>query len=190
MKLVIKILLLLISIVCLISIYWILARYTEFVFDEILEKGKWGNVNPILTLIMGFVSITILTVSLKYYRPIFQTTKAWESIKVGFIISSFFIIIATLFWSDSWTETPSLVLDSRELGDEIWKLGHPLTFIIIDLPIYFRRNFDGLETYWMDLWAYPSVLSLFVIQFSIYIHGLRLMINYRKIKTTYNNPYS
>jgi hypothetical protein len=91
-----------------------------------------------------------------------------------------------MFWSDSWTDKPSTVLDSRELGDGVWKLGHPLTFIIIDLPIYFRHKVENLQKYWSDLWAYPSVLILFVIQFSIYIHGLRMIINFKKIKTAYN----
>jgi hypothetical protein len=186
MKAIIRILIVLISIINLIAVYWLVARYADFVQDELLEKNNWGNVNPIVTLITGLVSIIILGTTLIYYKPIFQTLKLSKTLKIGFLTSLFFILIATMFWSDSWTNTSSSVLDSRELGDGIWKLGHPLTFIIIDLPIYLRHRVDSLQNYWSDLWAYPSVLILFVIQLSIYIHGLRIIINARRIKTTYN----
>jgi hypothetical protein len=186
MKRIIKILAIITSMVSLISIYWIIARYTDLIYDNILEKGKWGNVNPIATLLTGIISITILLISLKFYEPIFKTLKLSRTIKIAFLTSLFFILVATMFWSDSWTDKPSTVLDSRELGDGVWKLGHPLTFIIIDLPIYFRHKVENLQKYWSDLWAYPSVLILFVIQFSIYIHGLRMIINFKKIKTAHN----
>ncbi|WP_430811655.1 MULTISPECIES: hypothetical protein [unclassified Carboxylicivirga] len=190
MKTIIKILIILTTIVSLISIYWIIARYTDLITDDLLEKGNWGNVNPIMTLLTGLISIPILLISHRFFQPIFQTLRLSKTIKIGFLTSLFFILIATMFWSDSWNDTPSAVLDSRELGDGVWKLGHPLTFIIIDLPIYLRHKNDSLQNYWSDFWAYPSVLVLFVIQFSVYIQGLRMIINARKIKTAYNNVYS
>lgn len=190
MKTVIKLLIFIILAVCLIVIYWIFVRYTDFIHDDLLEKGKWGNVRPVVTLITGLISLIILLITFQYYEFIFCTVKLYRSIKIGFFTSLFFILIATMFWSDSWTENPSVVLDSRELGDGIWKLGHPLTFLIIDLPIYLRHKVNGLQEYWSDLWAYPSVLILFVIQFSIYIHGLRMIVNVKKIKNFYNKQDS
>jgi len=187
MKTIIKILITLTTVVSLISIYWIIARYTDLITDNLLEKGNWRNVNPIITLLTGLISITILLISNRYFKPLFQILKLSKTIKIGFLTSLFFILIATMFWSDSWSDTPSAVLDSRELGDGIWKLGHPLTFLIIDLPIYLRHKNDSLQNYWSDFWAYPSVLILFVIQFSIYIQGLRIIINIRKIKTAYTD---
>jgi hypothetical protein len=181
MKTVVKTLIIIIMIICLIATYWIIARYTTLIQDDILKKNQWGNVNPIATLVTGIISLIILTISLKYYDAIFQILKLLKTIKIGFFASLFFILIATMFWSDSWTDNTSDVLDSRELGDGIWKLGHPLTFLIIDLPIYLRHKVDILQNYWSDLWAYPSVLLLFVIQFSIYIHGLRIVFNLKKI---------
>ena len=186
MKILIKILVAITSIVSLIAIYWISIRYTDLFFDDLLEKGKWRNVNPIATLLTGIVSITILLISLRYYTSIFQIVKLSKTINIGLLASLLFILVATMFWSDSWSSTSSNVLDSRELGDGIWKLGHPLTFLIIDLPIYLRHKMNSLQMYWSDLWAYPSVLALFVIQFSIYIHGLRMIINLKEIKKFYD----
>lgn len=189
MKIIIRSIWILTLVIGLISLYWVLSRYTDLFVDELLEKGKWGNVSPVTTFVLSVISILILTITLRFYNLISSTIDLSKSLKMAFFLSIFFILIATMFWSDSWTETPSPVLDSRELGDAIWKLGHPLTFLIIDLPIYLRRKFDGLNPYWSDFWAYPSVLILFNIQFAIYIHGIRMLINLRKIKTTYNNVY-
>jgi hypothetical protein len=183
MKITMKILLVIIFIICLITTYWISARYTDFIFDDLLEKGKWGNVNPISTLLTGILSLMILLTSLIYYKPIFKVIKLSKTIKIGFLISLFFILIATFFWADSWAKDPIDIAESRELGDTIWKLGHPLTFIIIDLPIYLRLRFENFKYYLSDLWLYPSIVILFIVQFCVYIHGLRMIINLKKIIT-------
>lgn len=182
LKQIVTILLILTSVILLIDFYWILARYTDLVYDSLLEKGKWGNVSIISTFISGLISLAILFITLKFLNPIFMIVKISKTLKIGFFTSLFFILLATMFWSDSWTDLQSNVPDSRELGDGIWKLGHPLTFLIIDFPIYLRHKFENLQAFWSDHWAYPSVLLLFVIQFSIFIHGLRMIINYKKIK--------
>ncbi len=182
LRLIVTILLILTSVILLIDLYWILARYTDLIYDSLLEKGKWGNVSVISIFISGLISLTILFITLKFLNPVSRTVKIYKTLKTGLFTSLFFILLATMFWSDSWTGSQSIVLDSRELGDAIWKLGHPLTFLIIDFPIYLRNKFENLQALWSDYWAYPSVLILFVIQFSIYIHGLRMIINYKKIK--------
>ncbi|TKG91465.1 hypothetical protein EYV94_20775 [Puteibacter caeruleilacunae] len=186
MRTIIKVLISMTSLVCLIAAYWIIARYSNLISDSILDKGKWGNVRPITILSKGLISLSILLISLRYFNTVFQILKPLKTIKIGFFTSLFFILVATMFWADTWTEAPSAVLDARECGDGVWKLGHPLTFIIIDLTIYLRHKYDGLQEYWSDWWAYPSVLILFVIQFSIYMQGLRMMINYKRLKEVYN----
>ena len=181
MKITIKILVVITFAVCIISTYWISARYTDFIFDDLLEKGKWGNVYPISTLITGILSLIVLSTSLIYYEPIFKILKLSKTIKTGFLVSLFFILLATFFWADSWAKTPIDIIESRELGDTIWKLGHPLTFIVIDLPIYARLQFENFKYFLSDLWLYPIAVILFIIQFCIYIHGLRMIINFNKI---------
>jgi hypothetical protein len=172
------------------TLYWTAARYTTLVYDEFLEpEKKWGNVTPFTTCIFSIVTIFILAISLKYYACIQHSINTFNSIKIGIGISIPFILIATLFWSDSWSNIPNnSVPDARELGDGIFSIGHPLTFLIIDLPIYLRNKFDNIRFLWSDYWAYPSVVCLFIIQTTIYIHGIRLAINIAKINAACKTP--
>lgn len=189
MKTLTQILLLLVVIVTLISGYWSLARYTDLVYDAVLMKGKWENISPFNTFIFGVLTTLILIVLLKYFKLIIQVVNPIRTFKIGVWSSLFFILLATAFWSESWLEEPNAlrhIPDARELGDGIWKLGHPLTFLIIDLPIYLRQKFEIIQNYWSDYWAFPAVLVLFVIQFSIYIQGIRMVLNINRIKTAYN----
>lgn len=170
-----------------ITLYWTFARYTNFVYDEQLEPNKWGNVTPFTTFLFSILTIIILAISLRYYDCIHNSIDTIKSIKIGIGTSIPFILIGTMFWSDSWSYTPNnSVPDAREIGDGIFSIGHPLTFLIIDLPIYLRNRFDKIVFNWSDYWAYPSVLCLFVMQTIIYIHGIRLANNMVKIKTAYN----
>jgi hypothetical protein len=179
------------SIVAVTSGYWTFARYTDFVFDELLETHKWGNVTPLTTFFVSLLTILILFINLKYHNSINTSISIFKTIKIGIGISIPFILLATLFWSDSWSDTPNYsVPDARELGDGIFSVGHPLTFLIIDLPIYLRHKFDGLQYFWNDYWAYPTSLILFIVQIIIYIQGIRLLINFRKIKTAYKTGFT
>ncbi|RYY06829.1 MAG: hypothetical protein EOP43_05115 [Sphingobacteriaceae bacterium] len=140
-------------------------------------------IQPITTLSLGILSTIILLISLKYYDSTTEIVEYKQTLKIGFICSLFFILIATL----AWFNKDPLIPDSRYIGDQIWKLGHPLTFLIIDLPIYLRLKSKFLQKFWSDYWTYPSVVTLFIVQFSIYVHGIRLLFNFKKIKNLYNN---
>lgn len=190
MKATIKIILFLTIIVSLISVYWVLARYTDLIYDDVLEINKWGNVSPFFTLITGLISIFILLITLIFYNPIFQVLKISKTLIIAFSISGIFVTFATMTWAESWFGNNYFDPDTRELGDAIWTLGNPLTFLIIDLPIYIRHKFEQTDIFWSDLWAYPCVLILFLIQFMVYVHGIRLIISLKKIKTAYNTMHN
>lgn len=188
MKTTIKILIVLSFLVSVFALYWTLARYTNLVYDEMLEPNKWGNVTPFTTFLLSVLTILILGLSLKYYKSISNSIDIFKTIKIGISVSIPFILLGTLFWSDSWSGTPNFsVPDARELGDGIFSIGHPLTFLVIDLTIYLRHKFNGIEFYWSDYWAYPTVVSLFIAQTTIYIQGMRIAINMKKIKTAYSS---
>lgn len=188
MKKTIKLLLILSLIIVIISIYWTIARYTDLIIDTNIKSNYFFSLK---NLFSGILTAFILYIYDKYFFFITKALKPKVSIIIGFLASLLFIILGTLLWSDSWSENPSaLSSETREAGDYIWQLGHPLTSLIIDFPVYLRLKYPYLQNFWSDYWAYPSVLILFITQFIIYIQGILLLINWKEIKTYYNNAKS
>lgn len=99
MKIIIRSIWILTLVIGLISLYWVLSRYTDLFVDELLEKGKWGNVSPVTTFVLSVISILILTITLRFYNLISSTIDLSKSLKMAFFLSIFFILIATMFWS-------------------------------------------------------------------------------------------
>ena len=166
--------------ITLMAGYAALAAHTGFIVNSALEK--WSGFHPENTVMKGLLSIIILWVTLKYEPFVFRVVKPRKTVKVAVYISLFFVIVATIAWSDAWANNPIYMPDSREVGDSIWKLGHPLTFMVIDLPIYLRIKYPSLQNLWSDIWALPLVLLLFLLQFSVYVQGVRMLINMKRIK--------
>jgi len=152
-----------------------------FNLEFFIEGGRSRTGKMILPK-LGLLSIIILWVTLKYEPFVFRVVKPRKTVKVAVYISLFFVIVATIAWSDAWANNPIYMPDSREVGDSIWKLGHPLTFMVIDLPIYLRIKYPSLQNLWSDSWALPLVLLLFLLQFSVYVQGVRMLINMKRIK--------
>lgn len=166
--------------ITLMAGYAALVAYTGFIEDSVLEK--WAYFHPENTFLKGLLSIIILWEALKYEPTVFRIVKPRKTVKVAVYVSLFFVIVATIAWSDAWSGHSVNMPDSREVGDSIWKLGHPLTFLIIDLPIYLRIKHPNLQHFWSDIWALPMVLLLFLLQSSVYVHGVRMLISFKRIK--------
>lgn len=159
--------------ICLMSFYGVIAKCTNVIQDVVLNN--WVNIHPICTLASGLVSLAILLLSLKYNSFLFEFINLSKTIRIAVLISIPFGILGTVAWFHGYNDP-----DVYELGDVIWQLGSPLTFLIIELPIYIKQRFECLN-FFSYLWMYPIVLILFVVQWSIYIHGIRLVLNVRKL---------
>ncbi len=168
-----RILIGIVLLVCLMSAYGVIVQQTNWLQDEVINR--WDNFYPTFTLTTGLATLTILFISLKYKTLVLKSLKLSKTISIAVFASLPFIALATPAWFHSYADP-----DIYELGDAIWKLGYPLTFLIIDLPIYLRKKMEVLH-FFDYLWMYPTVLFLFITQFSIYIHGIRIIINARDL---------
>ncbi len=169
-----KILIIITSVVCLLATYAMIAKSGNSIQDEVIQR--WANIYPLYTLISGLISLAILLFSFKYSGFLFDLLGLAKTVKIAALFSLPFILFATAAWFYNSGDA-----DQYQLGDAIWKLGHPLTFIVIDLPIYLKMTFEDINFVSYN-WMYPLVIVLFVLQFVIFTHGLRIILNIKHIR--------
>lgn len=90
---------------------------------------------------------------------------------LALMISSPVFLLGSIFWIEG-SNPNSLVFSSTYLGDAIFRLAYPLTFITIDLKILFLHD---LNMKWVTIIQHLLTLALVYIQaffYSMLIAGI------------------